>query len=108
MEITSVFPDEVVTKALVRDVSLPDGAGTMALITLDNGFDHTKPNSHGPAGLLELLHALDAGADVRVRERRRAGRRARGGAALQLPDDLVGRQRGGVPGVLPRAAARGR
>ncbi len=54
------FPDEVVTKALLRDVELPDGAGTMALITLDNGFDHTKPNSHGPAGLLELSHALDA------------------------------------------------
>ena len=32
----------------------------MALITLDNGFDHTKPNSHGPGGLLELDHALDA------------------------------------------------
>ena len=56
----SVFPDEVVTKALVRDVALPGGAGTMALITLDNGYDHTKPNSHGPAGLLELNHALDA------------------------------------------------
>jgi 3-hydroxyacyl-CoA dehydrogenase/enoyl-CoA hydratase/carnithine racemase len=54
------FPDEVVTKALLRDVALPGGAGTMALITLDNGFDHTKPNSHGPGGLLELSHALDA------------------------------------------------
>jgi len=58
--IRSQFPDEVVTRALVRDVALPDGAGTMALITLDNGFDHTKPNSHGPGGLLELLHALDS------------------------------------------------
>ncbi len=54
------FPDEVVTKALLRDVELPGGAGTMALITLDNGLDHTKPSSHGPAGLLELNHALDA------------------------------------------------
>jgi 3-hydroxyacyl-CoA dehydrogenase/enoyl-CoA hydratase/carnithine racemase len=54
------FPDEVVTKALLRDIQLPGGAGTMALITLDNGFDHTKPNSHGPGGLLELHHALDA------------------------------------------------
>src|SRR5579872_3209023 len=60
MEITSVFPDEVVTKALVRDVELPDGAGTMALITLDNGLDHTKPNSRGPAGLLAFAAALDA------------------------------------------------
>jgi 3-hydroxyacyl-CoA dehydrogenase/enoyl-CoA hydratase/carnithine racemase len=68
--IRAQFPDEVVTKALLRDVRLPgsagkgsagkSSAGTMALITLDNGFDHTKPNSHGPGGLLELRHALDA------------------------------------------------
>ncbi|RVX43134.1 3-hydroxyacyl-CoA dehydrogenase [Nonomuraea polychroma] len=50
--------DEVVTKALVRDVQLPYGAGTMALITLDNGFDHTKPNTFGPHGLLALNGAL--------------------------------------------------
>ncbi|SPL91218.1 Enoyl-CoA hydratase / 3-hydroxyacyl-CoA dehydrogenase / 3-hydroxybutyryl-CoA epimerase [[Actinomadura] parvosata subsp. kistnae] len=50
--------DEVVTKALVRDVQLPDGAGTMALITLDNGFDHTKPNTFGPHGLFALNGAL--------------------------------------------------
>lgn len=49
---------EVVTKALVRDVALPGGAGTMALITLDNGFDHTKPNTFGPQGLLALDAAL--------------------------------------------------
>ncbi|WP_169980236.1 3-hydroxyacyl-CoA dehydrogenase NAD-binding domain-containing protein [Microbispora sp. H10836] len=52
--------DEVVTKALVRDVELPYGAGTMALITLDNGLDHTKPNTFGPHGLLALNEALDA------------------------------------------------
>ncbi|MGW2153442.1 3-hydroxyacyl-CoA dehydrogenase NAD-binding domain-containing protein [Nonomuraea sp. NPDC001699] len=50
--------DEVVTKALVRDVPLPGGAGTMALITLDNGFDHTKPNTFGPHGLFALDEAL--------------------------------------------------
>ncbi|MFC4009648.1 3-hydroxyacyl-CoA dehydrogenase NAD-binding domain-containing protein [Nonomuraea purpurea] len=50
--------DEVVTKALVRDVQLPYGAGTMALITLDNGFDHTKPNTFGPHGLFALNGAL--------------------------------------------------
>ena len=43
------FPDEVVTHAHVRDVDLPGGAGTLALITLDNGFDHTKPTTFGPA-----------------------------------------------------------
>src|SRR6266568_3181585 len=58
--ITALFPGEVVTKALVRDVELPYGAGTMALITLDNGRDHTRPNTFGPAGLLSLREALDA------------------------------------------------
>lgn len=51
---------EVVTRALVRDVELPYGAGTMALITLDNGLDHTKPNTFGPQGLLALNDVLDA------------------------------------------------
>src|SRR5271169_3521993 len=58
--LTSLFPDEVVTRALVRDVQLPDGAGTMALITLDNGHDHTRPNTFGPAGLIALRDALDS------------------------------------------------
>jgi 3-hydroxyacyl-CoA dehydrogenase/enoyl-CoA hydratase/carnithine racemase len=58
--ITSLFPDEVVTRALVRDVALPYGAGTMALITLDNGHDHTRPNTFGPRGLLALRDALDS------------------------------------------------
>ncbi|WP_088282667.1 3-hydroxyacyl-CoA dehydrogenase NAD-binding domain-containing protein [Kineosporia sp. A_224] len=53
------LPDEVVTKALVRDVALPGGAGTLALVTMDNGFDHTKPNTFGPAGLKNLREALD-------------------------------------------------
>ncbi|MFF4413928.1 3-hydroxyacyl-CoA dehydrogenase NAD-binding domain-containing protein [Streptosporangium sp. NPDC001559] len=55
-----LFPDEVVTKAIVHDVELPYGAGLMALITLDNGFDHTKPSTFGPAGLASLDEALDA------------------------------------------------
>ena len=59
-DLTSLFPDEVVTRALVRDVPLPYGAGTMALITLDNGHDHTRPNTFGPAGLLALRDALDS------------------------------------------------
>ena len=35
----------------MRDVDLPYGAGTLALITLDNGLDHTRPNTFGPGGL---------------------------------------------------------
>src|ERR1700751_5727617 len=58
--LTGLFPDEVVTRALVRDVPLPYGAGTMALITLDNGHDHTRPNTFGPASLLALRDALDS------------------------------------------------
>ncbi|GAA3217203.1 3-hydroxyacyl-CoA dehydrogenase NAD-binding domain-containing protein [Actinocorallia longicatena] len=61
--INEIFSDEVVTHARVRDVKLPHGAGTLALITLDNGFDHTKPNTFGPAGLAELNAALDAVAE---------------------------------------------
>ncbi|MFF5263626.1 3-hydroxyacyl-CoA dehydrogenase NAD-binding domain-containing protein [Actinomadura viridis] len=58
-DITGIFRDEPVTHALVRDVRLPYGAGTLALITLDNGHDHTKPNTFGPQGLAELDAALD-------------------------------------------------
>jgi len=53
------FPDEVVTRAIVRDTDLGPGAGILALITLDNGHDHTKPNTFGPRGLLSLSAALD-------------------------------------------------
>ena len=54
-----VFDDEVVTNAIVRYTELPLGAGTAAIITLDNGFDHTKPNSFGPGGLAKIDAALD-------------------------------------------------
>jgi 3-hydroxyacyl-CoA dehydrogenase/enoyl-CoA hydratase/carnithine racemase len=54
------FPGEVVTRAIVRDVDLGPGVGSLALITLDNGHDHTKPSTFGPQGLLSLNAALDA------------------------------------------------
>ena len=53
------FPGEVVTRAIARDVDLGPGVGVLALITLDNGHDHTKPNTFGPQGLLSLSAALD-------------------------------------------------
>ncbi|MFI6454312.1 3-hydroxyacyl-CoA dehydrogenase NAD-binding domain-containing protein [Streptosporangium amethystogenes] len=59
-DIKELFADEIVTRATVHDVELPQGAGTMALITLDNGFDHTKPSTFGPGGLASLGEALDA------------------------------------------------
>ena len=53
-------PQEVVTNALVRDVDLtPFGfSGTLALITLDNGLDHTRPNTFGPQSLASLNEAI--------------------------------------------------
>ncbi|MBB5936059.1 3-hydroxyacyl-CoA dehydrogenase NAD-binding domain-containing protein [Streptomyces zagrosensis] len=53
-----LFPDEVVTQAHVRHLDLP-GAGRFALITLDNGFDHTKPTTFGPQSLANLDAAID-------------------------------------------------
>jgi 3-hydroxyacyl-CoA dehydrogenase/enoyl-CoA hydratase/carnithine racemase len=50
--------DEVVTKALLRLVAVPGLDRPAALITLDNGFDHTKPNTFGPAGLASLDAAI--------------------------------------------------
>ncbi|MFJ1704126.1 3-hydroxyacyl-CoA dehydrogenase NAD-binding domain-containing protein [Kitasatospora sp. NPDC088346] len=54
-----LFPGEVVTTAHVRHLDLPLQAGKLALITLDNGFDHTKPTTFGPGSLAKLSEALD-------------------------------------------------
>lgn len=53
-------PEEVVTNAVVRDVDLaPFGhKGTLALITFDNGLDHTRPNTLGPASLASIDAAI--------------------------------------------------
>lgn len=53
-------PDEVITNALVRDIDLtPFGfTGNLALITLDNGHDHTRPNTFGPQSLVALDSAI--------------------------------------------------
>ncbi|MCM2387079.1 3-hydroxyacyl-CoA dehydrogenase NAD-binding domain-containing protein [Streptomyces albipurpureus] len=54
-----LFPDEVVTSAHVRHLDLPFGVGRFALITLDNGLDHTKPTTFGPQSLARLSAAID-------------------------------------------------
>ncbi|WAX77321.1 3-hydroxyacyl-CoA dehydrogenase NAD-binding domain-containing protein [Streptomyces sp. KMM 9044] len=56
---SALFPDEVVTTAHVRHFELPLGAGRFALITLDNGLDHTKPTTFGPQSLANLDAAVD-------------------------------------------------
>jgi enoyl-CoA hydratase/carnithine racemase len=58
-QLAAASTDERVTRFPVRDVDLPGGAGRMALITMDNGFDHTKPTTFGPKGLLNLRATLD-------------------------------------------------
>jgi len=57
-KLVGLDPDEVVTHSFVRDIRLPSGK-VLALITLDNGRDHTRPSTLGPATLLELAGKLD-------------------------------------------------
>jgi 3-hydroxyacyl-CoA dehydrogenase/enoyl-CoA hydratase/carnithine racemase len=57
-KLVGLDPDEVITHSYVRDVRMPSGK-TIALITLDNGRDHTRPSTLGPATLLELSGVLD-------------------------------------------------
>ncbi|MEV7555103.1 3-hydroxyacyl-CoA dehydrogenase NAD-binding domain-containing protein [Amycolatopsis sp. NPDC089917] len=56
----AAFPDEVVTNAVTRLVKVPGLDKPVALITLDNGHDHTRPNTFGPQGLVSLNAAIDA------------------------------------------------
>ena len=50
--------DEVISHSFVSDVTLPSGR-VLALITLDNGHDHTRPNTLGPHTLVEFAERLD-------------------------------------------------
>ncbi|MEV5545611.1 enoyl-CoA hydratase-related protein [Streptomyces sp. NPDC052309] len=63
---------ETVTTPRPRDVRLPDGAGTLSLITLDNGLPPLgpamRPTTFGPEGLDRLDAVLD-----QVTARARAG-----------------------------------
>lgn len=63
-KLADLFPDETVTHSYVQDIELPaapggSGGGTFALITLDNGLDHTKPTTLGPNTLVELGTVLE-------------------------------------------------
>lgn len=49
---------EVVTYAHVRDVTLPNNGGILALITIDNGLDHTKPTTLGLQSMANIEAAL--------------------------------------------------
>jgi 3-hydroxyacyl-CoA dehydrogenase/enoyl-CoA hydratase/carnithine racemase len=60
LQLPAGAPEEVITKALVRDIDLEAFGfkGTLALITLDNGLDHNRPNTFGPQSLLALDAAI--------------------------------------------------
>jgi len=55
----AAFPDEVVTRAVTRLVPVPGLTKPIALITIDNGHDHTRPSTFGPQSLVSLNAALD-------------------------------------------------
>ena len=57
--IQALTEGEVITQSPVRDIRLASGK-VLALITLDNGRDHTRPNTLGPATLTQLGETLDA------------------------------------------------
>ncbi|WP_448004875.1 3-hydroxyacyl-CoA dehydrogenase NAD-binding domain-containing protein [Agromyces bauzanensis] len=56
--LAALSEDEVVTHSYVRDIPI-SGGRTLALVTLDNGRDHTRPNTLGPVSLLEYAKTLD-------------------------------------------------
>ncbi|ASO21943.1 3-hydroxyacyl-CoA dehydrogenase/enoyl-CoA hydratase/carnithine racemase [Actinoalloteichus hoggarensis] len=58
-DLKAAMPDEVVTRAVTRLVRVPGLDGPIALITIDNGHDHTRPSTLGPQGLISLNEALD-------------------------------------------------
>ncbi|WP_026818579.1 3-hydroxyacyl-CoA dehydrogenase NAD-binding domain-containing protein [Arthrobacter castelli] len=81
--LAEAFDDEIVTYSHVKDVQLPGGAGTMALITLDNDLDAKRPTTLGPTTLMELGTVLE-----QLHQRAAAGELA-GVAITGKPDFFV-------------------
>ena len=100
IDLTAAFTNEVITRTLARDIELPGRAGTFVLITLDNGFDHTKPNTFGPATLLGLSEVLS-----KVRARAEAGEIVGVGVTGKPFIFAVGADLTGVPKVTTREQA---
>jgi len=97
---TRELPAEVVTRTPVQDVALPGGAGTLALVTLDNGKDHTRPNTFGPEGIAGLQATLDT-----LRARAEAGEIAAVAVTGKPFIFAVGADLSGVPSVTHREQA---
>ncbi|TFV53179.1 3-hydroxyacyl-CoA dehydrogenase NAD-binding domain-containing protein [Blastococcus sp. TF02A_35] len=96
---TAVFENEVVTEAKVRYLSLPGLSGEFALITIDNGHDHTRPSTFGPGGLASLDAALD---EIAAHSPAPAAIGVTGKPFIFA----VGADLSGVPSVTDAAAAR--
>lgn len=56
-ELLALSDEEVVTHSSVTDIILASGR-VLALVTLDNGLDHTRPNTLGPRTLMALDDTL--------------------------------------------------
>ena len=97
IDFTALFPDEVITIAMARDIALPGDAGTFVLITLDNGFNHTKPNTFGPATLYGLSGVLAI-----LRARAQAGEIVGVGVTGKPFIFAVGADLTGIPKVTTR------
>jgi 3-hydroxyacyl-CoA dehydrogenase/enoyl-CoA hydratase/carnithine racemase len=94
------IPAEVVTRSPVQDVTLPGRAGTMALVTLDNGKDHTRPNTFGPEGIAGLQETLDG-----LRARAEAGEIQAVGVTGKPFVFAVGADLSGIPYLVRREQA---
>jgi 3-hydroxyacyl-CoA dehydrogenase/enoyl-CoA hydratase/carnithine racemase len=94
------LPEEVVTRTPVQDVTLPGGAGTLALVTLDNGHDHTRPNTFGPQTIAGLQATVDG-----LRARAEAGEISAVGITGKPFVFAVGADLSGVPYVTEREQA---
>ena len=68
MTLPAGAPEEVVTKALLREVDLTAFGveKKIALITLDNGMDYNRPNTFGPQSLKELEAAIESAQSMEV------------------------------------------
>ena len=96
------MPEEVVTRTPVQDVALPGGAGTLALVTLDNGHDHTRPNTFGPQTIAGLQATVDG-----LRARAEAGEIQAVGITGKPFVFAVGADLSGVPYVTAARAGPG-
>lgn len=94
------LPAEVVTHTPAQDVTLPGGAGILALVTLDNGHDHTRPNTFGPQSIARLKATVDT-----LRARAEAGEIQAVGITGKPFVFAVGADLSGVPYVTEREMA---